>query len=990
MNISLTTIYRQISQPFYVRKERKLNERIKAIESVFENNSIVSQPAQKPEKLTFPLVYKKFYRLREMFSSTTTALLCIHGILQGISTEEECAAILDSIDPKPITTNLANITRIAKTYKIGASLIHKQMSGPDRKILLELILATLEYHPSSEFSPCNLYNYVKITSENGTLDPSLIRKIEIFTEFLVRHHKHFSYPPPQYNNLSTDDQILHQVLISSIDLLLKGANSHKDKLTTLSFIYTENTLKLSQIASKLITREMSIDEQIVLLILIQRILKSNPEAFSDAISPLDPIYHYLVSQIEQSFTNYSFLQDLPLLRYIDSLVQNRGIIQQDFKIFLSQQTKKNHIFSTLYQLNDKPNQTSRPRLFSILENLQSKGIPFESISDVCSLFKYLAEETSYCLVIATLEDLIHKISAKKLIVSCHITSSLLTKFVTPEQITTLLSIIALCQNSDEDSVNTIQIYDQIGRTLVTYSEKPEAFLVFVATVELLLTSKELNRPLENDPATEKHNLINYLIGIKQKYSHNNENLNKQLFATFGALGIHLNIPSFVFVYSQVKNESLQRQKRFLKALSFIIQWSNPISAINDSTLHKISVLAAELYRHKITEEEKKKLVTLFKTHGDTFSFNIDNLIALDNDPTISPIKFIDKMINTLTLIGDELTKEISIEELLQKIEKVLEHKRIHRKTSKLGSGKFGKVLKIYDCVDRKFYAAKVPNSSKMNDIIKKESDFIDEMNGQDPSCRYPIIRKIGQKILDIEGQRTPVLLLELHGNNLHTFIKSSISPFSLKEIKHIASQLIDALQFLENVKIIHTDIKPDNILLKENRVTEIVLTDFSNAVRSPHTAKNPLGSMQALYYRSPECALRTGKYTTAIDMWSIGSILIEVLKKQHPFETQQTTDLRRLHQEYLGPYPQKLLDERHCVSPVPSIPQLSEKSITNVVREALNTRGKSDSSLLENYHFIDFLEKTLALNPDERMTPREAFEHPFLAQKKDSMNLSAN
>ena len=98
--------------------------------------------------------------------------------------------------------------------------------------------------------------------------------------------------------------------------------------------------------------------------------------------------------------------------------------------------------------------------------------------------------------------------------------------------------------------------------------------------------------------------------------------------------------------------------------------------------------------------------------------------------------------------------------------------------------------------------------------------------------------------------------------------------FTLSIVKIFVWQILVALAELDlpNVQIIHADLKPDNIMIKEKCHYGIKIIDFGNAFfYEPHKTKY----IQSRYYRSPEIILGF-PYSTAIDMWSVGCIMYEL------------------------------------------------------------------------------------------------------------------
>ncbi|KAG9038954.1 hypothetical protein FRB95_013632 [Tulasnella sp. JGI-2019a] len=94
-----------------------------------------------------------------------------------------------------------------------------------------------------------------------------------------------------------------------------------------------------------------------------------------------------------------------------------------------------------------------------------------------------------------------------------------------------------------------------------------------------------------------------------------------------------------------------------------------------------------------------------------------------------------------------------------------------------------------------------------------------------------------------------------------------------EQIRHFAAQLLEAVEYLHDMGVVHCDIKDENILLKGDRrrpeSLQIQLMDFGMA-KEGNELKGCMGSP---YWIAPEVARRKG-YDSKIDIWAVGQVLL--------------------------------------------------------------------------------------------------------------------
>jgi len=119
------------------------------------------------------------------------------------------------------------------------------------------------------------------------------------------------------------------------------------------------------------------------------------------------------------------------------------------------------------------------------------------------------------------------------------------------------------------------------------------------------------------------------------------------------------------------------------------------------------------------------------------------------------------------------------------------------------------------------------------------------------------------------------LVFEHLSFNLYELLKRThFRGVSLTLIRKFARQILKALAFLglPEVNVIHCDLKPENILFRVPNRSAIKVIDFGSSCQGD---KRMYKYIQSRFYRSPEVILEL-PYTQAIDMWSLGCILVEM------------------------------------------------------------------------------------------------------------------
>lgn len=286
---------------------------------------------------------------------------------------------------------------------------------------------------------------------------------------------------------------------------------------------------------------------------------------------------------------------------------------------------------------------------------------------------------------------------------------------------------------------------------------------------------------------------------------------------------------------------------------------------------------------------------------------------------------------------------------------------------KLGKGAYGIVWKALDKKYKQIVAVK-----KVFDAFHNATDaqrtyreviFLQELNGHENIIRL-------RNIIKAENNKDLYLVFDHMEADLHHVIRANI----LEEIhkQYVVYQLLKSLKYMHSAGLIHRDLKPSNILI--NSDCQIKLADFGLARSVASTGEDTniklTDYVATRWYRAPEILLGSTKYSKAVDMWSVGCILGELIVGKAIFQGTSTLNQIEKVLELIGkPKAEDIesVESPHAATILSSINVTKKKSFQSFFANA--------SELA-----LDFLRKLLVFNPNQRLTIEEALQHKYLEQ----------
>ncbi|XP_041827074.1 MAPK/MAK/MRK overlapping kinase-like isoform X2 [Melanotaenia boesemani] len=279
---------------------------------------------------------------------------------------------------------------------------------------------------------------------------------------------------------------------------------------------------------------------------------------------------------------------------------------------------------------------------------------------------------------------------------------------------------------------------------------------------------------------------------------------------------------------------------------------------------------------------------------------------------------------------------------------------------KIGEGAFSEVVKTQSLKDGKFYACKTMKQT-INSL--EQAHNLREVQAMKRLSPHANIIQLHELIFDKETG-TVSLICELMEMNIYEFIQGRRTPLPDHTVKNYMYQLCKSLDHMHRCGIFHRDVKPENILIKQNILK---LGDFGSS-RSVYSKPPHTEYISTRWYRAPECLLTDGYYSLKMDIWSAGCVFFEIMSLNPLFPGASELDqVAKIH-EVLG-------------TPDQSVLQKFKKS------RAMHfnfppKKGTGISRLIPTCSApaLSLLYQMLAYDPDERITAETSIKHTYFRE----------
>ncbi|XP_022752296.1 casein kinase II subunit alpha-4, chloroplastic-like [Durio zibethinus] len=280
---------------------------------------------------------------------------------------------------------------------------------------------------------------------------------------------------------------------------------------------------------------------------------------------------------------------------------------------------------------------------------------------------------------------------------------------------------------------------------------------------------------------------------------------------------------------------------------------------------------------------------------------------------------------------------------------------------KVGGGKYSEVFEGVHCTDNEKCIIKILKPVKKNKI-KREIKILQNL------CGGPNIVKLLNIVRDQKSE-TPSLIFEYVNNTDFKVLYPTLSDY---DIRYYIYELLKALDYCHSQGIIHRDVKPHNVMI-DHEQRKLRLIDWGLA-EFYHPGKEYNVRVASRYFKGPELLVDLQDYDYSLDLWSLGCMFAGMIFRKEPFfYGRDNYDQLVKIAKVLGTDELTAYLNKYCIDLNPHLAALvgrhSRKPWTKFINVENQHRALPEA--------VDFLEKLLQYDHQERPTAKEAMAHPY-------------
>lgn len=282
-------------------------------------------------------------------------------------------------------------------------------------------------------------------------------------------------------------------------------------------------------------------------------------------------------------------------------------------------------------------------------------------------------------------------------------------------------------------------------------------------------------------------------------------------------------------------------------------------------------------------------------------------------------------------------------------------------TRKVGRGKYSEVFEGRHLVNQQPCILKVLKPVKKKKIMR-EIKILQNL------CGGPNIITLLDVVRDSRS-RTPSLVFEHVAN---TDFRQLYPMLSDLDLRFYLFQLLKALEYSHSAGVMHRDVKPHNVMI-DHAQRKLRLIDWGLA-EFYHPRKDYNVRVASRYFKGPELLVDFEKYDYSLDMWSIGCMFAGMMFQKEPFfygadNSDQLVKITRV----LGTDRLKAYLAKYKINLNARLDAL----VGRYPRQPWSKFITSANQHLVTPEAVDFLDRLLRYDHQERLTAQEAMRHPY-------------
>jgi len=292
----------------------------------------------------------------------------------------------------------------------------------------------------------------------------------------------------------------------------------------------------------------------------------------------------------------------------------------------------------------------------------------------------------------------------------------------------------------------------------------------------------------------------------------------------------------------------------------------------------------------------------------------------------------------------------------------------YQQLDKIGEGTYGKVYKAKDKHTGELVALKCIR-------LDNEEEGVTCTAIREVSLLKELKHKNIVRLLTVDlTEKKLTLVFEFLDMDLKKFLDTNKGSVTVEHVRKFLHQLLESIEFCHDRSVLHRDLKPQNLLIKLDSL-ELKLADFGLGKSCGIPVNKLTSEVVTLWYRAPDILLGNNNYGNGVDLWAVGCIFAEMVTGKPLVAGRNDQDQLKKIFELLG------TPDETTWPTINGYP--NSKNVTQLTKDHGTFEGRS-KTLFASTAFVtlgtegvDLLTRHLQYEPSERISAKEALQHPF-------------